>query len=209
MRSTSCQCRISAKRWNTLTFSALAVGVDQLHHAFGIAAWRSPSARIADRSARRRRPLPSDPLDAPRCSERWSAPRDDRAARELVPTCQSTRSGFSAITPLSKRASMSRGFFAVDAAVEHGDFVVAEMLAQLDCEPARIGRVGRARAGAGGRGRADRHDLDRLRRRRAARGAVQRQLEACKFGRRAMRRGARLRRCDGCLRRWLDAAATN
>ena len=51
---------------------------------------------------------------------------------------------------------------AVDAAVEHGELLTGEMLAELDLKSARVGRSRRARTGAIGRRGADGHDLDRL-----------------------------------------------
>ena len=53
-------------------------------------------------------------------------------------------------------------FFAVDAAIDHGDRAGREMLRELDLQPARIARGRRARAGARGRRRTDGDDGDRL-----------------------------------------------
>ena len=53
-------------------------------------------------------------------------------------------------------------FLAGDAAIEHGERQLREMLLELDCKPARIVCGGRARTGSRCRRRADGNDRDRF-----------------------------------------------
>ena len=177
IRSTSCQCRISAKRRNRLTVSNRAVcsssstmllGVRPRDHARRIlridqhdvgADLLQPHDAAMQQRAVRLRP-------DRRAAANWCRPARarDRASR------RSRR--------CSKRASMSVAVSPLTPRLSTVNVVVDELARQLGGEPARIGVVRLARAGAGGRGRADRDDLDRLAGGELARGAAQRQIEA-------------------------------
>ena len=97
----------------------------------------------------------------PSCSSDGVRRHGGRAARELVPTCHSTRSGCSAMTSRSNRASMSA---ASSPLTPRLSTVIrpGEIAGSARPRAGSDRRRRRACARAGGRGRADGDDLDRL-----------------------------------------------
>src|SRR5262249_35977103 len=158
--SLSCQPRIRSERCRRPTCSAIATVAisDTMSSMFGLAitfgaycgSIRTTSAPVALRRVR------------PSCRREACGGTALPRSTEFVPTCHSTRSGFSAVTALAGRPSMVGGFLAVDAAVQHRDLMSREMTGKFLRQPARIGGGGCARTRAEGRGGAERHDLDGL-----------------------------------------------
>ena len=175
------------------TLAAVAIS-DTMPSAFGLAitlgaycgSISTMSAPIAFRRA------------SPSCSSVACGSTALSRSTELVPTCQSTRSGFSAITAVSRRASMSAASSPLTPRLSTVISWPGNRRVQLVREPARIGGGGRARAGAEGRRGAERDDLDRLAGGERPRGAHAAEIEARLFGRHLAARLAR----RGGGRRW-------
>ena len=104
----------------------LGEGGEEFVHAFDLGLGDNLGAQIADRSGPHRRRTPWS-----RTRPSWiataAAGRSRSRSTELVPTCHRIRSGLSASTSWSKRASMSE-VVAVDAAIEHLDRMIGNNL---------------------------------------------------------------------------------